>query len=327
MSENKKNTSLPCEVVSDILPLYIDNLTSPVTTTLVENHLKSCENCNKKYLSMTNPIVEKDSKVRDKKEIDFLKRTKKHNQRIILLVSAFVILIAILGVMAKYFIIGNDVNAEYLNYTLDVTEKECHISGQSTASSGIKQVQVNESDGIVKITVKAVGKSLFYNPSFDETFQSSQDIRQVWIGGQIVWADGVRISPLTAALYENYNPYIGNMPQNGKLVSTLNMVGYTGNFTNELQTSTEPYGWIMFFETDFPASQKEELEEHLHAYAYILLAEIENLDELTYEYTLNGVSQTLTVTEADASEYAGQNIKDIGKNVAKLELLIRQTGM
>ena len=47
MSENEKNTSLPCEVVSDILPLYIDSLTSSVTTTLVENHLKSCENCNK----------------------------------------------------------------------------------------------------------------------------------------------------------------------------------------------------------------------------------------------------------------------------------------
>lgn len=147
------------------------------------------------------------------------------------------------------------------------------------------------------------------------------------IGNEIVWADGVRISPLAATLYKNYNPYIGNMPQNGKLVFTLNMVGYTGNFTNELQTSTQPYGWTMFFETDFPASQKEELEEHLHAYAYILLAEIENLGELTYEYTLNGVSQTLTVTETDTSEYAGQNIKDIGKNVAKLELLIRKTGM
>lgn len=165
---------------------------------------------------MMNPITEKDSKAQDKKEIDFLKRTKKHNQRIILLVSAFVILIAILGVMAKYFIIGNDVNAEYLNYTLDVTEKECHISGQSTSGSRIKQMQINESDGVVKITVKAVEKSLFYRQSFDETFQSSQDIKQVWIGNEIVWADGVRISPLAAALYKNYNPYIGNMPQNGK---------------------------------------------------------------------------------------------------------------
>lgn len=276
---------------------------------------------------MMNPITEKDLKVQDKKEIDFLKQTKKHTEKSILLISAFVFLIAFLGVMAKYFIIGNDVNAEYLNYTLDVTGSEFHISGQSTSGSGIKQMQINESDGVVKITVKAVEKSLFYRQSFDETFQSSQDIKQVWIGNEIVWADGVRISPLAATLYKNYNPYIGNMPQNGKLVSALNMVGYTGNFTNELQTSTQPYGWTMFFENDFPASQKEELEEHLHAYAYILLAEIENLGELTYEYTLNGVSQTLTITEADASEYAGQNIKDIGKNVAKLELLIRKTGM
>ena len=60
MFENKNNTTLPCEVVNDILPLYIDNLTSPVTNTLIENHLNSCESCNKKYLSMKNPIAEED---------------------------------------------------------------------------------------------------------------------------------------------------------------------------------------------------------------------------------------------------------------------------
>ena len=45
----------------------------------------------------------------------------------------------------------------------------------------------------------------------------------------------MKISPLTTALNANYNPYVGDMPQNGKLVTTLNMVSYTGNFTNELQ--------------------------------------------------------------------------------------------
>ncbi len=85
---------------------------------LSKRSVKSCENCNKKYLSMMNPITEKDLKVQDKKEIDFLKQTKKHTEKSILLISAFVFLIAFLGVMAKYFIIGNDVNAEYLNYAL-----------------------------------------------------------------------------------------------------------------------------------------------------------------------------------------------------------------
>lgn len=135
----------------------------------------------------------------------------------------------------------------------------------------------------------------------------------------------MKISPLTAALNANYNPYVGGMPQNGKLVTILNMVSYTGNFTNELQTTTEPYGWTMFYEKDFPASQKKELEEHLHAYAYILLAEIGNLGELTYEYTLDGVPQTLAVTADDASEYAGQNIKDVGKDITALEQLVRKT--
>lgn len=325
MFENKNNTTLPCEVVNDILPLYVDNLTSPVTNTLIENHLNSCESCNKKYLSMKNPIAEEDIETADKKEIDFLKKTKKHNQKIILVVSIFIFVIAFFSVMAKYFLIGSYVNAEYLNYSLDVAENELHINGQSTSDSGIQRVEITESDGIVEIAIRTVEKSLFYNRSFEETFQSAQDIKQVWIGDQIVWAAGMKISPLTAALNANYNPYVGGMPQNSKLVTTLNMVSYTGNFTNELQTTTEPYGWTMFFEKDFPASQKKELEEHLHAYAYILLEEIGNLGELTYEYTLDGVPQTLTVTADDASKYAGQNIKDVGKDITALEQLVRKT--
>lgn len=325
MFENKNNTTLPCEVVNDILPLYIDNLTSPVTNTLIENHLNSCKSCNKKYLSMKNPIAEEDIETADKKEIDFLKKTKKHNQKIILVVSIFIFVIAFFSVMAKYFLIGSYVNAEYLNYSLDVAENGLHINGQSTSDSGIQRVEITESDGIVEIAIRTVEKSLFYSRSFEETFQSAQDIKQVWIGDQIVWADGMKISPLTAALNVNYNPYVGGMPQNGKLVTTLNMVSYTGNFTNELQTTTEPYGWTMFFEKDFPASQKKELEEHLHAYAYILLAEIGNLGELTYEYTLDGVPQTLTVTADDASKYAGQNIKDVGKDITALEQLVHKT--
>ena len=221
--------------MNDILPLYIDNLTSPVTNTLIENHLNSCESCNKKYLSMKNPISEEDIETADKKEINFLKKTKKHNQKIILVVSIFIFVIAFFSVMAKYFLIGSYVNAEYLNYSLDVAENELHINGQSTSDSGIQHVEITESDGIVEIAIRTVEKNLFYSRSFEETFQSAQDIKQVWIGDQIVWADGMKISPLTTALNANYNPYVGDMPQNGKLVTTLNMVSYTGNFTNELQ--------------------------------------------------------------------------------------------
>ena len=75
--------------------------------------------------------------------------------------------------MAKYFLIGSYVNAEYLNYSLDVAENELHINGQSTSYSGIQRVEITESDGIVEIAIRTVEKSLFYSRSFEETFQST----------------------------------------------------------------------------------------------------------------------------------------------------------
>lgn len=37
--------NLPCEIVRDLLPSYIDELTSEMSTEVVEEHLKECENC------------------------------------------------------------------------------------------------------------------------------------------------------------------------------------------------------------------------------------------------------------------------------------------
>ena len=328
-NEKKKTASieLPCAVVEDILPLYVDELTNPVTNTLVKNHLNGCVRCQQKWMALKTPVQDTQhiQNSPDNKEIDFLKKTKKHNRKLILSVSAIIFIIACLVVVAKYFIIGNNVNAEYLNYSLDVSGNEMHIIGQTTTESGIQKVTFSESNGVVEISIRSVEKSLFYKSTFDETFDASQDIQQIRIGDQIIWADGEKISPLTAMLYQNYNPYIGDMPRNGKLVSILNMDKYTGGFQNELQTDTEPYGWTIKLANNFSSARKEAFEKRLSAYAYVLLAEVENLGEITYEYTLYDEPQKLTITAEDASAYAGADIKETGKNIVALEKLIRKT--
>ena len=37
--------NLPCEIVRDLLPSYIDELTSEMSTKAVDEHLKECEKC------------------------------------------------------------------------------------------------------------------------------------------------------------------------------------------------------------------------------------------------------------------------------------------
>ena len=38
-------SKIQCEVVEDLLPLYVENMASPSSRVLVEEHLKDCEGC------------------------------------------------------------------------------------------------------------------------------------------------------------------------------------------------------------------------------------------------------------------------------------------
>ncbi len=49
-----------CEIVKDLLPLYIDNVCMEGSRELVEEHLKTCETCRKEYRLMKSPALEEE---------------------------------------------------------------------------------------------------------------------------------------------------------------------------------------------------------------------------------------------------------------------------
>ena len=318
-------SKIPCEIIQDLLPSYIDELTSDVTNREVEAHMEGCEQCRNVFRQMKAPDIEMADK--EEKEIDFLKKTKKKHRRNLILCVAVVWAIAVLVFGARYYLDGQYMNTDYLSYNLDVSGTELAVAVNSTSDQGIQNVEINEVEGVVEISVRCVPKSIFYQTTAEESYMASETIRQVWIGDRIVWANGEMISPLTSRLYAVYNPYIGNMPSNGKIVKVLNMTAYTGGFINELQTSEEPYSWKMIFQNDFSTDREEALEERLKLYAYICLAEVGNLNEVIYDYHVDGEPKTFSVTSSEASKYAGVDIKSVGTDINRLEQLIRKTGL
>lgn len=318
-------SKLPCEVVEDLLPMYAEQLTRSVTNEMMEEHLRDCAACNQKYQRMCTPM--EGEAPREEKEIDFLKKTRKRTQKIIILSVGIVWFLAVAFLCARFFFCGSYMNTDYLSYYLEVSGADLTIAVSTTSNQGIQKVDVNEMEGVVEITVRGVPKSLFFDGEETRQFHASQEIRQVWIGNRIIWANGESISPLTANLYDAYNPYVGSMPSNGKLVSILNMTSFTGGFKNELQTKEEPYGWRMIFENDFSRNRKEAFEERLRMYSYVLLAQIGNLEEVIYEYTMDGEKVELSVTSEDATAFAGVDIKTVGEDVNRLEMLVRKTGL
>ena len=89
-----------CNIVLDLLPNYIEGLTSRETNDFVASHLLECEKCNKKYNDMKDnidiPMNQKD----DKQVSAFKKIHKKFN---ILKISLILTLAISLSIMTYYY--------------------------------------------------------------------------------------------------------------------------------------------------------------------------------------------------------------------------------
>ena len=100
-------------------------------------------------------------------------------------------------------------------------------------------------------------------------------------GSLILWENGVAISRTTDELYAAKNPYVGDMPSNGKVASIFGISDQIGPYTNELQTSAELYGWTFDFETHISAENESAAREIMAADSYEMLAAIDNLGYVT----------------------------------------------
>ena len=102
-----RNMSKKCDIIQDMLPLYVDEVCSEAAAEMVKEHLATCAECNKIYqqmLSHTNEdmLHEESESVVKRHE----KKEKKKNRRNI--VIAVVVTIVLLGsVIGGYFYARN----------------------------------------------------------------------------------------------------------------------------------------------------------------------------------------------------------------------------
>ena len=317
---------IPCEVIQDLFPSYIDGLTRDVTNAEIKGHVEKCDSCRQVLAAMKNPDTEPVD-YENKREIDFLKKTRKRTRKVMIgsILAAFFVVAAVL--FAKMFLAGSYVNSDYLAYDLEVADNCLSIAGHTTSGTGIKEVEISDRDGIVEIRFKGVQKSFIYSSSFDKQYTTSGQIREIRIGKRIVWANREVISPAASAVYQTWHAYVGDMMANGSTVRALGLADDLGNFTNELQTKNEPYGWKMILSNRFSGNRQNEVEERMKSYAYVLLASIENLGEVTFEYQIDGKVCNLTLDVQDATAYAGTDIKQVGKDINEMERLMKKTGL
>ena len=319
---------LPCEVVKDLLPSYIDELTSGTTNELIEAHLKTCQDCRAVCASMKGPEAGMEWEEQEKKEIDFLKKNKKRNRRIAIwsIAGALVLVLGILA--ARVFLIGDSGFSNWAPMDLKVEGNKLTFTAvPMDSASAIADLGFVEEEGVVTVTARSVLASPLCPGSRSGEFTAKEEIKEVRIGSRIIWADGATVSVLASELFEAGHEYIGDMPANSRLANALGMGVFLGPYSNELETAKEPYGWKMSLALDIPTQRLAQKERDMDAFGYVLIALTGNLDHVTFEYNVDGAAQTRTVTAAEATEFFGEDIKNCGRNVRTLDRLLEKTGL
>lgn len=87
-------SKLECNIVQDLLPSFADSLVSEKTEEEIKEHLSACENCSGIYNEMVNG--ENIEQKEDKKEINYLRKIKNRNKKMLAsILAVFMLFIAI----------------------------------------------------------------------------------------------------------------------------------------------------------------------------------------------------------------------------------------
>lgn len=137
-----------CKLVEDILPTYIEKMTSKETTEFVDKHLEGCENC-KKILDSMKENIEKENL----ENLKIVKEIKKYKRKIKILKS-FVILILLLVIGSftgnigyRYYVLYNALEK---NTNYDIGSNYAFIEYESALERYPNPTITYHQDGFIK---------------------------------------------------------------------------------------------------------------------------------------------------------------------------------
>ena len=311
-----------CEIIRDLLPSYVDGLTSGTTNKVVEEHMANCANCAEALRRMRAP---ESAESRPAAEVDYLKKVRCRTKRVGLICGIGMMLVGILLLSIRYFYVGSKAAPSDVNYSVSVVDNTVYFSGNLVSStSGISRIIFTESGGIVNVTVYTAPKYFLNSNSFSEQYEALGEVGTVRCDDLILWEDGTGIGRTAAQLYAATNPYIGDMPSNNRIATILGVSDQFGPYTNELQTSQEPFGWTLMLQTQIAADEESAARDIMTADSYVMLAAVGNLGYVTWRYETESGRQEYTITAEDASAFAGQDIKLLAESPSNLQTLMQR---
>ncbi len=128
---------ITCEVIRDLMPLYVDDVLSSDSKTLVEEHLETCEDCTDYYHALKEPEgdYKQMRKSDEKAAFKRIKGTLKKKRLITILVTA--VCIAALGFGLFYGLVVHEKYIPYEESGLYVSEEAIRTDRNYYKSTGL----------------------------------------------------------------------------------------------------------------------------------------------------------------------------------------------
>lgn len=309
----KNIPELSCAIVEDLLPTYVEGLTSEETNMAVESHLASCPACAAKRAAMgAEDVPSEEAAEETTREVDYLKKVRRRGRRRIMLAVLSTLLVLAAGFAAKAFLIGSPLDPDWMVVTSFYQwDGRFQVTVVSTDSGVAFHGWTEENqDGVVSITARSVLPSFLYHTDGGTRSFSSKGVTEIWLGevgeGRLIWQEDTEISADAWTLYQAQTPYVGDAAAVGKVLAAVDT--WYGppivDYTISLQTSSEPYGLTIHFDsvTAYVSGAGRSLDKRMYAVAPTLLALIGNLEQVQWTYAApdgTAVTRTVTLEEID----------------------------
>ena len=260
-----------CKIVQDLLPTYIENLTSKETNEYIKNHLKECKDCKKVLENMQN-----DLKVEKKQQCDAeTNYMKKFNKRFKILICIILVIFIIFGFfVARKAIIIRDLN-----------NKAEQISNENTNNKYMKE-----------ITYYTDSQKLQIIEHFNKDNRIIKKLTSYKYGEE-------KISEYTIYIDDNERFFLMN-DDKGKKIGYPNIGDEEVNFRGGIINLFSNFEKVKIDNKDCYLVKYKNTEEFIEIETGLVIRYIDNdTNEVIDYYYSNGTVQDSDVAKPDISEY------------------------
>ena len=271
---------LTCGVVRDLLPSYVEGLTSPESNAAVERHLSECPDCAQLRTALAG--APEQAAPEDSKEVDYLKKVKRRGWRRVAAAVAVTALLFAVGVAAKLFLIGTPIQTRGMSWVISTDvpgQLDIRVYSIWSGTACRQWETEQEPEGIVRVTCRQVLPSPLSNSGDYRAVLNTEGVNAVYLGDQLIWQGGVEISPQIDRIYQAQTPYVGDAPAVGRVLNALRF-DTCGSYTLELHTSSAPYRLTLNFSVPQTSGKMGDSEKGLYQDMAAVLAIVGNLDEI-----------------------------------------------